>query len=116
MISLLVLWAVYAVALYVTANVVPGLSIRPGTNGVIDAFVGSLILAVVNKVIKPIILILTFPITLLTLGLFYFVIIGITFWLMTLLVPGIKCQSFFSAILGSLLFGFLGWILHFFFR
>lgn len=116
MTSLLISWILNAVALYVTASVVPGLSVRDGANGFVDCFVGALILAVANKIIKPLLLILTLPINILTLGLFTFVIIGFTFWLMTVFVPGIKAHGFIPCMIGAVVFGVLGWILHLFLK
>lgn len=99
------------IALYVTANFVPGLHIRQGLEGFLDAVIGAAVLAIVNAVIRPILVILTLPINLLTLGLFTFVIIGFTFWLMTVFTPGIKADGLLPAILGALMFGLLNWLL-----
>lgn len=114
MTALLISLILNGIALFITATYVPGLHIRKGMEGFIDAVIGGAILAVVNAVIRPVLLILTLPINLLTLGLFTFVILGITFWLMTIFTPGIKADGLFPAILGALLFGLLNWLLRMF--
>lgn len=103
-------------ALYATFRFVPGLSIPAGTRGFVDALIGAVVLTLINLTVKPILLILTLPINLLTLGLFTFVIIGVSFWLMTWFTPGMSAAGFVPALIGALIFGFLNWILHLLFE
>jgi len=112
MITILISLVLNGIALYVTANVIPGLHIRNGWNGFLDAIIGGAILAIVNAVIRPILVILTLPINILTLGLFTFVILGFTFWLMTYFTPGLHADGFLPAMLGAIVFGILNWLLH----
>lgn len=112
MIAILVSLIMNGIALYLTCTYVPGLHIRTGSEGFLDAVIGGVVLAVVNAVIRPILLILTLPINILTLGLFTFVIVGITFWLMTVFTPGIRADGLFPAMLGALAFGLLNWLFH----
>jgi len=112
MLTLILSLILNGIALYVTCSFVPGLHIPSGTTGFIDAVIGAVILAIVNAIIRPILLILTLPINILTLGLFTFVILGLTFWLMTAFAPGIRSDGLLPSIIGALVFGFLNWMLH----
>ena len=64
----------------------------------------------VNTVVRPVLTLLTLPITILTLGLFYFVVNGAAFGLAAALVPGFDVRSFLSAILGALVTGVAAWL------
>jgi putative membrane protein len=72
-----------------------------------SAIIGAVVLGLVNFFVRPVMVILTFPLTILTLGLFLLVVNGLMLWLLAGLVPGIHLQGFGSAILGSLLFSLL---------
>ena len=106
MTSFLTHWIVLALALWVTTQIVPGVSVSSW--GVLA--VGAAVLGLVNTVIRPVLTILTFPITILTLGLFYFVVNGAAFGLAAALVPGFDVQSFVSAMLGALVTGLASWL------
>jgi putative membrane protein len=96
---------ILAVAIWVTAQVVSGVTVTSwGALGL-----AALVLAVVNAIVRPILLILTLPITVLTLGLFYLVINGAAFGLAAAFVPGFGVESWTAAILGALLTSLLSW-------
>ncbi len=96
----LVHWLTTALALGATAWVLPGV------------YVSSLpALGLANAVVKPLLLLLTLPITVLTLGLFYLVVNGLSFAFAALLVPGFSVRSFGSAMLGALLVGAVSWFI-----
>jgi putative membrane protein len=99
--------AVLAVAIWVTAQVVSGITIR----SVMDLVIAALVLGLVNAVIRPLLVILTLPITVLTLGLFYLVVNGLAFGLAAALVPGFEIATWTSAILGALLVSVISWFL-----
>jgi putative membrane protein len=103
---------VLAVAIWVTAQVVSGISVASWQALALAA----LVLAVVNAIVRPILLILTLPITVLTLGLFYLVINGAAFGLAAALVPGFQVGSWTAAILGALLTSVISWFLGIFVR
>ena len=67
-----------------------------------SALVGAIVLGFVNAVVRPLMVLLTLPFTILTFGLFLLVINALMLWLMAALVPGIRVQGFGSALLGSL--------------
>lgn len=99
-------WIVLAVALWVTTQLVPGVTVA----GWGALAVGAAALGLVNTVVRPVLTLLTFPITILTLGLFYFVVNGAAFGLAAALVPGFDVRSFLSAILGALVTGLAAWM------
>ena len=100
-------WATTAAALGVTAWVLPGVDVA----SLAALLVAALVLGFVNAVIKPLLLLLTLPFTVLTLGLFYFVVNGLSFAFAAWLVPGFGVSSFWSAILGALLVGIVSWFI-----
>jgi putative membrane protein len=92
-------WLVTAVALGAAAYVVPGIHISSGPVLVL----GALVLGFVNAVVRPVLLVLTLPITVLTLGFFYFFVVNaMSFGLAAALVPGFTVASLGSAVAGSL--------------
>lgn len=96
---------VTAIALAVATYLLPGLHI----DSWITLAVGALVLGFVNAVVRPVLVLVTLPITLLTLGLFYFVVNGIAFGLAAALVPGFEVDSFGWAVLGALVVGLASW-------
>lgn len=112
MVGFLIHAAVLAAAIWVTAQVVSGVTIASWGALALAAVV----LAVVNAVVRPILVIVTLPITVLTLGLFYLVINGAAFGLAAWMVPGFHVASWMSAILGALLTSLLSWFLGIFVR
>jgi putative membrane protein len=95
----LIQWLVVALALWVTAYVLPGVSV----DSTQALAIAAIVLGLVNALIRPVLTILTLPITILTLGLFYLVINGFTFLLASKLVPGFHVSGFWWAVLGALL-------------
>ncbi|MFC5472380.1 phage holin family protein [Paraherbaspirillum soli] len=75
------------------------------------ALIAALLLGIVNTLIRPILLLLTLPATLLTLGLFIFIINGLMFWLVSHLVDGFHVASFWSAVGGAILYSIVSWAL-----
>jgi len=103
-------WLMTAVALGVAARLVPGVRIASPQVLVIAA----LVLGFVNAVVRPILVLLTLPLTVLTLGLFYLVVNGAAFGLAAALVPGFSVASLGSAVLGALIValvsGLVSWL------
>ena len=94
----LIHWLVIALALWVTAYILPGVVIESTQALAIAAVV----LGLMNALVRPILTILTLPITVLTLGLFYLLVNGFTFFLVTKMVPGFGVSSYWWAVLGAL--------------
>lgn len=99
MTAFLLHWAVTAAALGVTAYILPGVHVASWT----ALGVGALVLGLVNAIVRPILVLLTLPITVLTLGLFYLVVNGLAFGLAAAIVPGFSIDSALWAVLGALL-------------
>jgi len=80
-------------------------------DGFVAALVAAFILGIVNAILRPILVFLTFPITLVTLGLFLLIINGLMLWLVSVLVRGFYVSGFWGAVLGSILISIVSWIL-----
>ena len=104
---LILLWILNAVALLAVAYLMP--SIHVASFGA--ALLAALLLGLVNAIVRPLLLLLTLPVTLLTLGLFIFVINGLMFWLAGSLIEGFGVGGFWPAVLGSLLYSVISWAL-----
>jgi putative membrane protein len=100
-------WLVVAVSLWVAANLVTGIHFSSTSNLLLAA----LVLGLVNALVRPVLFILTLPITVVTLGLFYLVVNGAAFALTAALVRGFTVTSFTSAVLGALVVSVVSWIL-----
>ena len=98
-----------AAAVYLTVNLVPGISVAGGW---ITILIIALVWSVITMVIKPILTILTLPITVITFGLFSFVLNALLFWAMTLIVPGFVVAGFLPALLGAIVLSILSWLIH----
>ena len=96
-----------ALAIYFTAAIVPGIAL----SGLMAALGAGLVLGLVNAVVRPILILLTLPFTILTLGLFLFVLNGLCLWLTSVLVKGFEIHSFWSAVFGSILVSVVSWLL-----
>jgi putative membrane protein len=96
-------------AVYLTVNLVPGVEV---TSGWVTILVVALVWSVITMVIRPVLSILTLPITVITVGLFSFVLNALLFWAMTLIVPGFIVSGFWPALLGALVLSILSWLIH----
>lgn len=99
LLSAILHWVLTAIILLLIGAVLPGIEIASiGT-----ALIAALVMGVVNLLIRPILLLLTLPLSILTLGLFAFVINALMFALVAWLVPGFEVTNFLSALVGSIL-------------
>jgi len=96
------------VAILIIAHVVPSL-IR--VDGFLAALVAAILLGIVNTIIRPILVVLTFPLTLLSFGLFLLVINGLMLLLVSALSSGFHVNGFWGALFGSILISIVSWIL-----
>lgn len=96
---LVIRWILFALALLFIAWIIPGINIEGFRAALLSAFV----IGLVNVFIRPLFVIITIPITILTLGLFIFIINALLFLLVAKVVPGFEVDGFFSALLGSIL-------------
>jgi len=98
---------VNAAALWVAAQLVPGIVVT----GLVPLLLAALVLGLINAIVRPVLLVLTFPLTLVTLGLFIFVLNAFCLWLTSRLVPSFEVQTFWSAFLGSLVISVVSFLL-----
>jgi putative membrane protein len=97
--SLILHLVLTALAILIVAQVVGGVQV----SGFGAALIGALILGFVNAFVRPVMILLTLPLTIVTLGLFLFVLNAFMLWLVAALVPGFQISGFGAALLGSLL-------------
>jgi putative membrane protein len=98
-------WITIAVALGVCTWILPGVHVA----SIPALVVAALVLGFVNAIVRPILFVLTLPITVLTLGLFYVVVNGLAFGLAAALVPGFAVDSIGWAIVGALVVSLVSW-------
>jgi putative membrane protein len=98
--SLLLRWLLSALALLAVAYLYPGVRVE----SFFAAAIAALVLGLVNALIRPILVLLTLPVTILTLGLFLFVINAGLFWFVAQVVKGFSVDGFLSALVGSILY------------
>lgn len=96
----LIRWFINALFLMLIPYIVPGVSVQ----SYLTALVVALVLAFVNAIIKPVLVLLTLPINLLTLGLFVLVINGLMFWLVSAVVKGFTITGFWPAFFAALVY------------
>lgn len=99
MFDILIKWVLLALSLLFVAWIVPGISFA----GFMAALWSALLIGIINIFIRPILLFLTLPLNLLTLGLFTFIINAFLFWVVSHIVPGFMVADFMAALLGSIL-------------
>ena len=104
--KLLLVWLINAAALFALPYIFN--SIRVET--FYTALIVALILSIINTVIRPILLVLTLPITLLTLGLFIFVLNGLLFWFVASFVKGFTIAGFWPAVFGAIVYSLISWV------
>jgi putative membrane protein len=105
--KLLVVWLINAVALLAVAYVMPGIAVASFAT----ALVAALILGLVNAVIRPVLVLLTLPATILTLGLFIFVINGLLFWFVGSFIQGFVVSGFWAGVFGAIVYSLISWAL-----
>ena len=104
---LLATWIINGLALLALPYLMHSVSI----DSFVTALIVALVLGFVNAITRPILLILTLPVTVLTLGLFIFIINGLMFWGVANLVDGFHVAGFWSAVGGALLYSVISWTL-----
>jgi putative membrane protein len=108
MIRLIVTWVLNSIALYVVMKLLPGVQIDNFRNLIVAA----LVIGLLNSFIRPVVLLLTLPVNILTLGLFTLVVNGVMFYLAAMLVDGFRVSSFVIAFLAALLFSIFSSVLN----
>lgn len=111
MLSFFLRWLITAVSLLITARIVPGIEIKDFT----VALIAAVALGLINAIIRPLLILFTLPLTILTLGLFIFVVNAISFSLASYFIRGFEVESFFAALFGSIVVSIISGVLNGFF-
>jgi putative membrane protein len=114
--TLLAKWAINTAALLIVVRTVKGLNVSAhGLDGIITLVVASAVIGLINTFIKPLIMLLTLPINVISFGLFTLVINGVIFIITGSVVKGFEVQSFWGAVFGALVFSIIsavaGWFI-----
>jgi putative membrane protein len=107
MVKLIVRWLLLAAALLLVAYLYPGVSVASFGS----AMVAALVLGLLNTIVRPLLVLLTLPVTLLTLGLFLFVINALMFWAAAGVLEGFNVNGFVAALVGSLIYSLCGMVI-----
>ena len=102
--KLIVKWLLSAAALLAVAHFYSGVEVKTFTSALIAAFV----IGLMNTFVRPVLVILTLPVTVVTLGLFMFVINALMFWAAAGLLDGFHVNGFVAALIGSVLYSLMG--------
>lgn len=103
--KLVLVWLINAAAMFALPYLFDSIRV----DSFYTALVVALILGIINTIIRPILLAITFPITLLTLGLFILVINGLMLWFATSFVTGFTIDGFWPAVFGAMVFSLISW-------
>jgi putative membrane protein len=104
---LVLVWLVNAVALIAVAYLMPSVSVASFG----AALAAALVLGLINAVVRPVLVLLTLPVTVLTLGLFIFVLNGLLFWMVGEWLEGFAVAGFWAGVFGAILFSLVSWLL-----
>ncbi len=96
------------VAVFLAAYLIPGLKVADASTAV----VAGIVLGLINAILRPLLILLTLPVTLLTLGLFIFVVNAICLAIVAWLVPGFTISGFGAALFGALVISVISWLLN----
>jgi putative membrane protein len=105
--KILTRWLLLAAALLLVAHLYPGVVVKSFTS----ALIAALVLGLLNTLLRPILVLLTLPVTVLTLGLFLFVINALMFWAAASLLDGLAVTGFAAALIGSLIYSLCGMVI-----
>ena len=105
--KIIVRWLLLAAALLLVAHLYPGVTVASFTS----AMIAALVLGLFNTLVRPLLVLLTLPVTLLTLGLFLFVINALMFWAAASVLDGFNVTGFGAALIGSLIYSLCGMVI-----
>jgi putative membrane protein len=105
--SLLLVWLINAVALIAVAYLMPSISVSSFG----AALIAALVLGLINALVRPVLVLLTLPVTILTLGLFIFVLNGLLFWMVGSWLEGFHVGGFWAGVFGAIVFSLVSWLL-----
>jgi putative membrane protein len=102
-------WLANALALMALPYIFTSITIDK--NSFLTALIVALVLGLINTLIRPLLVLLTLPVTILTLGLFIFVINGLLFWAVGNFVPGFHVSGFWAGVFGAIVYSVISWLL-----
>ncbi|WP_334107851.1 phage holin family protein [Methylobacillus sp.] len=105
--KLLIVWLLNALALLAVAYLMPSIHVA----GFGSALIAAAVIGLVNMLVRPVLVILTLPVTVLTLGLFLLVINGLLFFFVGHILNGFAVESLLSGIIGAVLYSLISWAL-----
>jgi putative membrane protein len=103
---LILRWALNTLALFVVVTVVPGFHYR----SIVSLAIAALILGLLNAIIRPILVLLTLPLTIVTLGLFLIVLNAVMLELTAFFAPGFRIDDFVAALIGAVVLAIISWV------
>ena len=106
--GIVIRWLITTLAILAVPYVISGVQVK----GFFSALLAGAILGILNALVRPLLIILTLPLTIVTIGLFIFVINALLFQFAAALVPGMHVDSFWSALLASIIVSIVSWILN----
>lgn len=111
--NFLLTWLITAVSMVITAYLVPGFAVK----SFVAALIAAVVLGLANAIVRPILVVLTLPLTIITLGLFLFVVNALTLWFVgSGITPGFRVVGFMPALLGSIVLTVVSSVLNYFFN
>ncbi|XOT96555.1 phage holin family protein [Alcaligenes pakistanensis] len=105
--TLLLVWILNAVALLVVAYILPGIAVASFGS----ALIAALVLGLLNTLVKPLLIVLTLPITIVTLGLFLLVLNALVFWFAGSILKGFQVEGFWWAVIGAIVYSLVSGLL-----
>ncbi|MGR7949132.1 phage holin family protein [Alcaligenes sp. RM2] len=105
--TLLLVWILNAVALLVVAYILPGITVASFGS----AMIAALVLGLLNTLVKPLLIVLTLPITIVTLGLFLLVLNALVFWFAGSILKGFQVEGFWWAVIGAIVYSLVSGLL-----
>ena len=106
--GLIVRWLILTIAILSAAYFIRGITVNSFT----VAFFAAAVLGILNALFRPVLILLTLPINILTLGLFTFIINAVLLKITAAVIPGFDLQGFWPAVLGALVISIVNWLLH----
>jgi len=104
---LIVTWIINAIALIALPYVIASITV----DSFLTALIVAVVLGLINTLIRPVLVLLTLPVTILTLGLFIFVINGLLFWAVGSFMPGFHVAGFWAGVFGAIVYSLISWAL-----
>jgi putative membrane protein len=105
--TLILVWILNAVALLIVAYLLPGIAVASFGS----ALIAALVLGLLNMLVKPVLVLLTLPITIVTLGLFLIILNALLFWFAGSILKGFQVNGFWWAVIGAVLYSIISGLL-----